>query len=97
MTAQRFIDSLTGLGSIRIDGEVVDATTAGTTNPITVYLRDKENFVLWATGLEVPTDTTAGYAKGALYVDTNVAAATSGLYVNVGTTAECDFDLVTDA
>lgn len=83
--------------AIKLRGKTIDATTAGTTNPVKAYLYDEAGFILYSTGLEVPVDTTAGYAKGALHVDTNVAAGTSGLYVNVGTTAAANFDLVTDA
>jgi hypothetical protein len=84
-------------GSLQLGGEFVDNTTAGTTAGIVVYLRDRQGYVLQAEGLDVPVDTTAGYAKGCLFVDTNVAGGTSGLYVNVGTTASANFDLVTDA
>ena len=82
---------------LRLHGQSVSAAVAGTTNPINVLVRDGNGKILWATGTEVPTDNTAGYAKGCLFVDTNVAAATTGLYVNVGTTALCDFDAVSDA
>lgn len=83
--------------AIKLVGKTVNATTAGTTNPIKVLLYDEGGYILYSTGLEVPTDATAGYAKGALHVDTNIAAGTSGLYVNVGTTSAANFDLVTDA
>ena len=85
-------------GSMQIMGELVDNTTAGTTtNPILVTFRDRAGDIIHATGLEVPTDATAGYAKGCLYIDRNVAAGTTGLYVNVGTAASCNFDAVQDA
>lgn len=85
-------------GSIRLQGEVVAKATAGTaTNPIEVYIRDRNDMIIYATGLEVPADTTAGYAKGCLFVDKNVAAGTTGLYVNVGTEASANFDAVSDA
>jgi len=83
--------------SITFSGEVVLATNAGTTGNIDVIMRDKKRKILYAIGTDVPADTTAGYAKGCLFVDTDVAAGTTGLYVNVGTTAECDFDAVSDA
>jgi hypothetical protein len=83
-------------GSLRLQGEVVDKTTAGTaTNPIEVYIRDRNGMIMYATGLEVPGDI-AGYAKGCLFVDKNVADGTTGLYVNVGTEASADFDAVSD-
>ena len=50
-----------------------------------------------AQGTTVPTDATTGYAKGCLFIDTDVASGTSGLYVNVGTNTSCVFKLVTNA
>lgn len=62
-----------------------------------VLLRDAIYDVLLATGLTVPTDDTTGYGKGCLFIDTNVATGTSGLYVNVGTNLKCVFKLVSNA
>lgn len=62
-----------------------------------VLLRDGNGFVVIEQGTSVPADSTAGYAKGALFIDTDVAAGTSGLYVNIGTTAASNFNLVTNA
>jgi len=87
----------THLKSLIIDGEVVDNSSAGTTNDIRVMFRDKDGYIFYATGIDVPVDTTAGYAKGCLFIDTDVAAATTGIYVNIGTTASCNFDAVSDA
>jgi hypothetical protein len=64
---------------------------------VTVLFNDASGNALMATGTTVPSDSGAGYAKGCLFIDTDVAAGTSGLYVNVGTTSACNFDLVTDA
>lgn len=64
---------------------------------VSVNLRDASGNVLHCSGTVTVTDGGAGYAKGCLYIKTDVAAGTSGLYVNVGTTAACNFDLVTDA
>jgi len=86
-----------GLRSIILEGTVVSATKAGTSAAIKVLIYDGDRNVLHATGTDVPADDTSGYAKGCLFVDTDVAAATTGLYVNIGTTAECDFDAVSDA
>jgi len=83
--------------AIKLVGKTVAATTAGTTNAIRVFMYDNDGYIIHSTGLEVPADATAGYAKGALHIDTNVTAGTSGLYVNVGTAAAANFDLVTDA
>jgi hypothetical protein len=85
------------LQSLILAGEILDSTTAGTTNNIKVLEYDSNHNIRRAEGTDVPVDTTKGYAKGCLFIDTDVAAGTTGLYVNVGTTAECDFDAVSDA
>ncbi len=85
------------LQSIILAGEPLDNAIAGTTGNIKVLIRDGDLNILYATGTDVPANATAGYAKGCLFVDTDVAAATTGLYVNIGTTAECDFDAVADS
>lgn len=59
--------------------------------------RDANGDVTECNGTVTVTDGGAGYAKNALYSKTDVSAGTSGLYVNVGTTASCNFDLVSDA
>lgn len=64
---------------------------------IIVLEKDGDGDILRCKGIVTVTDGGAGYAKGCLYIDTDVAAGTSGLYVNVWTTASCNFDLVTDA
>jgi hypothetical protein len=61
---------------------------------VTVYLRDQEGNVLLAAGTTVPTAGTAGYAKSALFIKTNAASGTKGLYENQGTVDACNFNLV---
>jgi len=51
---------------------------------------------LFAWGTTVPSDATAGYAVGCLFLHTDGAAG-SALYCNEGTAASCDFDAVTVA
>jgi len=75
-------------------GDDFDNTAAGTTADITVYIRDKSDNILLATGLDVPVDTSSGYAKGCRFIDTNVAAGTGGVYENVGTATSCNFDVM---
>ena len=82
---------------LRVAGQSISAAVAGSAAAINVLVRDGSGYILWATGTGVPADATKGYAKGCLFIDTDVVAATTGLYVNVGTTAECDFDAVSDA
>lgn len=59
-----------------------------------VLLRDGSGFIVLEQGTAVPGGV-AGYAKGALFFDTDVAAATGGVYANKGTTAVASFTLVT--
>ena len=80
------------LGQVTLLGN--QPTKAGAVNALAF---DKDGDILIATGTTVPTDSAAGYAKGCLFIDTNVAAGTSGLYCNIGTTAACNFNLVTVA
>ncbi len=54
-------------------------------------VRDPNNGLLYVVGTTVPTDTTAGYSAGCLFVDKN-AAAGSQLYVNEGSNTSCDFN-----
>lgn len=63
---------------------------------VTTLLKDSAGNALLATGTTVPGDVT-GYAKGALFIDTDVADGTSGLYVNIGVPSSALFKLVTNA
>lgn len=80
-------------GMLTIKGRLV---TPGTTQ-VRGLMKDGSGNLLMATGTTVPTDAEVGYAKGCLFIDTDVAGGTTGLYVNVGTTASCNFDAVQDA
>ena len=59
-----------------------------------VLLRDSSDDILVATGTTVPTDAGDGFAKGCIFIDTNVGAGSQGVYLNVGTSASCNFDVV---
>ncbi len=76
--------------ALRIDG------TAGDTG-VTILLRDSNNDILWATATAIPSDAVSGYAKGCLFIDTDVATGTTGLYVNEGTNTSCSFKAITNA
>jgi len=52
---------------------------------------NKGEGVIFDRGSSVPTDTTAGYAKGCLYMNTAGANQATMLYVNTGTLASCAF------
>lgn len=69
----------------------IEKTTAGA-----VLLRDGSGNIVLEQGTTVPSGV-AGYAKGALFFDTDVAGGTAALYCNKGTTASCTFGLVTQA
>jgi len=47
-------------------------------------------------GTTVPTDATAGYATGCLFIDTTGGAGVT-LYVNEGSVTSCDFNAVSMA
>lgn len=59
-----------------------------------VLARDYEGKILLCSGTAVPTG--AGYAKSCLFIKTDAASGTKGLYENQGTTAEASFNLVGD-
>lgn len=82
------------LNSLALDGTIVLAANAGTTGNIRAILFDSNDDILLATGTDVPTDTTSGYAKGCIFIDTDVATGTGGSYENVGTNTSCNFDIM---
>lgn len=59
-----------------------------------VLLRDGNGFIFIEQGTAIP-GAVAGYAKGATFCKTDVAAGTGGTYLNKGTTASASFTLVT--
>ena len=61
---------------------------------ITIYSQDENGDVLLAVGTATISDAASGYAKGCLYIDTNVGAGTTGIYENVGTSTSCNFDTI---
>lgn len=62
-----------------------------------VLLRDGVGDIVIEQGTTVPSNTTTGYAKGAMFIDTDVASGTGGTYLNKGTKTSCIFTLVTQA
>jgi hypothetical protein len=61
---------------------------------VKVLIKDDNDKIVLCTGLTKPTDGTAGFAKGCLFIDTDVTTGTTGLYENVGTTASCSFNQI---
>ena len=64
---------------------------------VIALVKDASGKALLATGTTKPADAGALYAKGCLFIDTDVATGTSGLYCNKGTAAACVFTVVTQA
>lgn len=83
----------TGFNGLELTG-VSTVMGAETVLPLII---DSNQDVLLVTGTTVPTDATTGYAKGCLFIDTDVATGTGGLYCNQGTKTSCDFTLITQA
>lgn len=55
---------------------------------------NQRGYIVFGDGDTVPTDTTAGYEVGCIWIDTNGADG-SVIYVNEGTAASCDFNVLT--
>ncbi len=58
---------------------------------LVALLFDSSGDVLWGKGATVPTDSSAGFAVGCLFVDTT-GGANATLYVNEGSATSCDFN-----
>lgn len=71
------------------------ATQVIGTETVVGLLADGNGDLIYATGTSTPTDANTGYAKGCLFVDTNVATGTTGLYCNKGTNTSCVFSAIT--
>ena len=78
------------LPAINLDGSLI-------ATGVTCLIKDGSGKALLATGTTVPADNGTLYAKGCLFIDTDVAAGTTGLYCNKGTVAACAFTAVTQA
>lgn len=64
---------------------------------VTGYLADNNGDLLICTGTVAISNGGSGYAKGCLYIKTDVVAGTGALYANKGTNTACEFTLVTQA
>lgn len=78
------------LPALQINGSLIATGVVG-------ILLDENGKALLATGTTVPTNGSNGYAKGCLFIDTDVATGTTGLYCNKGTSTSCVFTAVTQA
>lgn len=77
--------------AIRVGYDIV--TINGVTLKVTKFVGD---YIKECEGTTVPVADSAGFAKGCLFVDTDAADGTKGLYENIGTTSASDFNLVGD-
>lgn len=75
---------------LRLDGksEVVNAIT------LQSYFKDTNGNIFYCTGLTVPTADSVGFSKGSLFIKTDAADGTKGLYENQGTTLLSDFNVI---
>ena len=76
--------------SIQVDGRAETINSIA----ITVLLKDSNGDVVHCTGTTVPTADSVGYAKGCLFIKTDAADGTKGLYENAGTNLLSDFNLI---
>ena len=53
--------------------------------------------LIFVRGATVPTDATAGYAEGCLFVKTGNTGAADQLYCNIGSVTSCDFNAISIA
>ena len=84
---------ITSYNAVQLEGAAETVNSVA----ITVYLADKNGNILICDGTTVPTDGSAGYAKGATFLKTDVATGTGGTYLNKGTSAASAFTLATQA
>lgn len=67
--------------------------TPGYAHPLGSLIRDPVRGILLAAGTTVPTDATAGYAPGCLFIDLN-ASQGAQLFVNEGSATSSDFNVI---
>ena len=72
-------------------------TTVINSQTVTPLLADPSGDLLWVQGTVTVTDGGTGYAKGCMYIKTDVATGTTGTYFNKGTNTSCQFTAVTQA
>ena len=74
------------VGTLELQGN-----SSGTTQTL---MKDRLGKILLQTGTTVPTDGTAGFAKGGKFIDTDAVNAMRAIYENQGTTTSSVFKLV---
>lgn len=88
-------DTLDVVGTTRTLGAL--QMTGVTADGVTVLFGNSGGDAVVAMGATVPVDTTAGYIKGCLFIQTDGTDHTNTLYVNIGTDASCNFNAATIA
>ena len=81
----------TGYNAVQLAGE----TETINSQSVKGLLSDNNGDLLFCTGTVTITDTSSGYAKGCLYIKTDVGTGTTGLYCNKGTNTSSVFTAVT--
>lgn len=76
--------------ALQLDGRAETINSVG----VTVVFKNADGHVLLCYGTTVPTADSAGFAKGCLFIKTDAADGTKGLYENQGTNALSDFNLI---
>jgi hypothetical protein len=79
------------LDSIILSGDVVSTLSGAATVYIKALTYDQDGDILSATGTDLPDDAQSGFAKGCVFIDTDVATGSTGVYINIGTNASCSF------
>jgi len=74
-----------------IDQVQLKGRTVGT---VSVLIKDSAGKILLATGTTVPNAGGATYAKGAIFIDTDVADGISAIYENTGTALSYSFTVL---
>lgn len=85
--------SSTGYNSIQFNPQ----TGIVGTESVASLMFDNNGDCLFATGLTIPSNGDTGFAKGCIFIQTNVASGTGGVNLNKGTNTSCIFSLVTQA
>lgn len=83
----------TGYNGVQLQGE----TETINSQSIKGNLADSNGDLLHCSGTVTITDGGTGFAKGCLYIKTDVATGTTGLYCNKGTNTSCQFTAITQA
>lgn len=88
--------TLSRFGKLVVDKFITVTGDTYATN-IKVLMKDGSGNALFCVGTATAPTTGAGYAKGCVYIKTDVAAGTGAFYINKGSTTAASFTLATQA